>query len=229
MLGLALTTGSSILNAASVTFQLDATVGSVIPPSGGANMPFSIAVGDSFSGLFEFAPASGGPLYSQSGSLRFEIGGTQLHVAGYEILVADDENSGVDLNGRIADPNNTPDIDVGGTSDRIQIQCSTSLYCGTVVSHDNLMFRPTLVFANESSLLPSNDLIAEPAIWNSFSFRELSLVVIDLDSGNQTYIGAYIESVRHVPEPSTAVAGAAAFLWAGSALCRISGARNLYR
>jgi hypothetical protein len=62
-----------------------------------------------------------------------------------------------------------------------------------------------LVFANEDGLLTSNELLADPQLWNAFSLREMSLIFQNVDTGNAAYVGAYIGQIEQVPEPASIV------------------------
>jgi hypothetical protein len=56
---------------------------------------------------------------------------------------------------------------------------------------------------NEDGLLDSSDLTADLAMWNTFSFREMSLLFVDAVTSGEVYIGAYVGAVQLIPEPYT--------------------------
>jgi hypothetical protein len=189
----------AFLHAAPVTFRFDATVAT------GANLPFIVAPGDTITTTFTFQPGSSGPIYSQSNVIRFGVAGTILDLPEFQIRVANDERRWIDHPGRIADPNNTPDVDFNEIGDNIGASCLDGgpLFCGAVPGHSNFVFRPVLVFANENGLLSSNELLADPNVWNAFSLREMFLMFKNVDTGSTTYVGAYIGQIEQIPEPST--------------------------
>jgi hypothetical protein len=195
----------SFTHAAPVRFRFEAEVASAFPSEGGANLPFTIVPGDLITGIVTFEPGSRGPTFSQSGGMTFEIHGIALETADYQITVAHNSEIGIDVPGRIADPNNTPDVDGAPIGDNINLSCLTdgALYCGSVVGHSNIRSRPNIVFSEPALVLNSNDLISDLAIWRSFSRREMSLLFRDINTGSTTYVGAYVSSIEEIPEPST--------------------------
>ncbi len=193
------------LSAAPVTFNFEATVASVFPVTAASELPFEIVHGDSITATLEFEPRSGGPIYPQSASVCFQAGGQVLEADALEVRIENNAGAGVDLRGRIADPNATPDIDLTGTSDNIFMSCSPTAFCGVAPEHSNYSFRPLLAFSHDETLLNSDDLIADVGTWNTFSFREMSLIFRDANTGGETYIGAYLGGLRQVPEPPAVV------------------------
>jgi hypothetical protein len=79
-----------ILEAAPVTFEFDATVASPNVGTGNTNLRFTISPGDPIVGSISFEPEGDGPLFPQSGKMRFEIGGASLEVSGFQIIVEND-------------------------------------------------------------------------------------------------------------------------------------------
>ena len=193
--------------AAPVTFEFTAEVASAFPTNGGTWVPYSVSPGDLIRGSFTFEPAVSGPVYPQSGEMRFELAGNVLETSGFELSVENDELRAIDLSGRIADPNNTPDIDFNETGDNIIATCqsSSALFCGTDAAHSDLVFRPLAVLSGQDSLLSSDDLVADLSLWNAFPLREMSLLFRDTNTQQDIYyIGAYVGRIRAVPEPAAA-------------------------
>ncbi len=193
--------------AAQVTLAFEAQIASILSSKGGTNLPFNASVGDTLAATFTFDPASGGPLYPQPGTMQFVLGGETLKIAGFQIAVRNDYSPNqIPLTGSIADPANTPIVDQGpGISDHISLTCLTQgvFNCGTIPSHSELAYRPTVVLAGLADILSSQDLTANVAAWNSFTFREMSLSFVDLDTNGETYLGAYIGPLHAIPEPGT--------------------------
>ena len=194
-------------DAATVTFQFEATVASAFPTDGGADLPFAISPGDSIVTTMTFQPDSNGPVYPQTGTMRFDVAGNVLTVSEFQIFVANDQQLWIDHPGRIADPNNTPDVDINAVGDNIIASCldGGSDFCGTVLESSSIGFRPVVVFADlDPLLLTSDDLLADPNVWSAFSLREMSLLFKNVNTGGTNYVGAYIRGVQEVPETSTA-------------------------
>lgn len=207
---LTLNAGIEISRAAQVTFAFDAHVASVGSVRGGADLPFSVSTDDTLTATFTFEPSTGGPLYPQLGVLQFVLGGETLELSGYEIGVFNDNFPiAVPRTGDIAEPGKFRFGDQGpGSSDNISLSCLRTpavFTCGTVPAHNRLAYRPSILLAGSDDLLSSTDLTATVAIWNSFTFREMSLYFIDTNTGGETFIGAYIGPLRAIPEPNTQV------------------------
>jgi hypothetical protein len=206
------------VQSAPITLLFEATVARAFPMDDGVLFPFTISPGDSLRATLTFEPGSPGPIYPQSGDIQITVSGTSIHATNFQIRVAHDENIGIDIPGRIADPNNTPDADGSPTGDSMYISCLNSgpLFCGVVPGQDELVFQPTVVFAEPALILSSNDLPADSEIWNKFSRREMSLLFRDQSTAEEVYyVGAYISNVREVPEPR-------AFLLACTLACVIT-------
>jgi hypothetical protein len=188
-------TGASF--AAPITLQFEATI------SDGTNIPFSAPVGDVIDVSFTFEPGNAGATYPQSGGISFELSGKNLYAQEFAIRVANNEN--IDVPGRIADPDNTPDVDINEIGDSLVVSCqSGQLFCGSAQGEDGFVFRPVLVFSGQPSILSSSELSADPSVWNAFSLREMSLLFQDVNTGRTSgYVGAYIGEVTQVPEPIT--------------------------
>ncbi len=186
----------AFLQAAPVTFRFDAIV------ADGTDVPFSVFQGDVIEVALSFEPGSPGPVYPQLSGMRFKLSGMNLEAQEFEIRVANNQN--IDIPGRIADPDNTPDVDINEIGDSIVVSCrSGQLFCGSIEGSDGFVFRPLLVFSEQPSLLDSSELVADEGLWNAFSLREMSLLFQSLETGQTTYIGAYVGQVNQVPEPST--------------------------
>lgn len=198
------------LQAAPVTLRFEAQVASVFESNGGLALPFGVNIGETLSGTFAFDPSSMGSPYLPTGSLSFLVSGTYLTLSDYRIQVNNNDFPGpIDITGRIADPLNTPAIDFfPPINDNIIISALTDglpllgPLPGSVSGHPELSFSPQMVFAYDDAVLDSQALPSDPAIWNRFSFREMSLTIRDA-SGGGSYIGAYIGQVRGVPEPES--------------------------
>jgi hypothetical protein len=198
---------ASAISAAPVTFRFEAEVASAFPTRDGAGFPFTVSAGDVISATLTIEPGSPGPIYPQLGSIQFKISGTALVASDFQIKIAHGEDIGIDVPGRIADPNNTPDADGAPIGDSVYVSCSEDgpLFCGVIPDYSDLVFRPTVVFAEPASLLNSTDLATDTWIWNQFSRREMSLLIRDANTGNDIYyIGAYVGPLNLVPEPSSA-------------------------
>jgi hypothetical protein len=204
--------GNLSLAAAPLTFQFQANVASVLPTAGGAALPFPLSAGDELEVEFSFDPGTGGPQYPQASPLRVSLGGQVGLTAGFLIDVRNDDiPNAVPVPGSIADPANTPIVDLGpGASDNIFLSCVTSSVCGVLQDRPNLTFRPVIAFSHEGSLLNSEDLPTDPMKWNAFPFREMSLTFINNTTSGETYIGANIGTVKLIPELSTGVLAVAA-------------------
>lgn len=199
---------SSMAKAAPVTLRFEAVVASV-PASGNAiNLPFELSIGETLVGSITFEPGTNGPIYQQIGVFRVDIGGIRLSLPGFQILVGNDQQLYIDQPGRVADPGNTPDVDVNAIGENIIVSCSDggSLYCGTVPGSVNVGYRPLLVLTDYSPLfLSSNELIADVNVWNAFDNQEMAILFKDIDTNATAYVGAYISQLQQVPEPSTAI------------------------
>jgi hypothetical protein len=201
--------GAHLSIAAPVTFRFESEVASVLPNRGGADLPFDVSEGDSLVTTFSFEPASGGPEYPQSGLIQFAINGHVLAISGYNISVQDNELTSGLARGRIADPIHAPiDDDPGGSRDNIFLGClphSTpeEFFCGSLTINPAIVFRPTVGLSNEDDLISSDKLSTDLAIWNQFSFREMSLSFVNTITNGETYVGAFVGSVKLVPEPGT--------------------------
>ena len=194
-----------------ITLQFETTVASIHglplgPTEVHAPLPFAIAEGDPLTGTFTYEPETGSGLYSQSGQLVFKIDGLELIANQFQIAVANDGFGGIDTPGRYADPGRTPVVDIAAfRADRITVTCANfgSGYCGTIAGNDEFRFTTQLLFEDSSNLqlLTSTDLPAEPALWNGFKHQELQ---IGFNNGffAGDFIGAYIDTVQQVPEPS---------------------------
>lgn len=199
------------LQAAPVEFRFEAEVASVLPRNrdGSTNLslPFAVTIGDTIVATFSFEPATGGPNYPQAGVLRFEIGGEVVEVPQYLIEVHNESvPDAEDLRGRIADPGNTPIVDLGpGTADLMSLSCDSTqdLFCGLVPGHEQLSVWPVIQFTTDNEILSSNDLVADLSVWNGFTFREMFLSFRNSETGGETYIGAYVGAVELVPETRT--------------------------
>ncbi len=197
----------AFLHAAPVTLRFEATVASSFPSDGGASLPFLVSPGDSIVTTITFEPGTAGPVYPQNGTMRFDLVGTSLVVTDFQIVVGNDRQIWIDHPGRIADPNNTPDVDINAIGDNTIASCLDGAphFCGTVQGSVNKEFRPLLVFTDPNPLLiTSDELSRDPEIWNAFSRREMSLLFRDKNTGGSTYLGAYIAQVHEVPEPTIA-------------------------
>jgi hypothetical protein len=183
--------------AAPLTFQFSAVV------ADDTDLPFVVSQGDVIHGSFSFEPGSSSGNYPQIGGLLFDIAGVSLSAQEYEVLVQNDQQRWIDVAGRIADPNNTPDVDFNATGDSIVLMCqgSGASYCGVVDGYSNYVVRPLLAFSDEPSLISSTDLTGDVSVWNAFSLRELSLIFKNVDTGELAYVGAYISQIQQVPEP----------------------------
>jgi hypothetical protein len=219
-----------ILHAAPVTFRFEADVASVNPIGNGANLPFNLSAGDPIVASFTFEPSIGGPHFPQSGGLRFELAGQHVSTSTYTISVHDESvPNAAPISGSIADPLNTPVVDQApGSSDNIFITCPApqSSFCAVVSGYDQLSVRPSIALSTDFEVLSSNNLVADLHAWNSFTFREMSLVFHDSSTGGETYVGAYIGAVQSAaaPEPASilmAIMGAIALLIARRILARL--------
>ncbi len=204
--------------AAPLTFHFQAQVASVLPDGGGVDLPVQISVGDTIKGRFTFDPSIEGPSSLQNGQLVFEIHGTEFEMHGYRIRVANDDfPNAIPLEYSIANPAHILGDVAPGSSDSIVLSsAATGGYSGVIEGHPELTLDPRLVFANDDSLLSSTELITDTAIWNAFSFREMSLSFIDDTAGSSIYIGAQIGPVAAIPEPSSllhAIAGGALIMY----------------
>jgi hypothetical protein len=205
IVGLGLTRNVS---ASAVTLQFDAHVASVTQSAGGATLPISISENDPIVGFYSFEPQPGGPSFPQGGQLKISLPGFSVENTGYDISIVDNRSEWVPLAGTFADPQNTPidDRGPGGVRDEISVSCLGTLaspYCAVVTTDNSLSWQTSILFAGDSALLSSEDLTGDPAVWNSFSFREMRLSFTDSDTGGQTFIGAYVDTVEAVPEPNT--------------------------
>jgi len=197
------------IQAAPVTFRFEAEIASVIPPDGGLSLPFEVSSGDSIIATFTFEPTAGGPDFPQTAALRFELAGNTVLVPAYTIAVRDEDvPNATDLTGRIADPENTPIVDLApGSSDNISVTCVSSVaFCGSLEGNAQLQVRPIIHLSTDDNPLSDTSLVADVNVWNQFSFREMSLTFSNPENGGiQTYIGAYIGVIHQVPEPGTFV------------------------
>ncbi len=195
------------LQAAPVTFAFEAEVASVIDSGGGAGLPFTVAVGDALFSSFELDSFSGGPGYAQTGALSFEIAGNEFSLEGFLVTVENDHvPDAVPLRGSIADPLNTPIVDQGpGVSDRLSLSCDSpfSLTCALLNGSGNIEFSPQIALFGDQTLIDSTELFTDPAIWNMFSFREMSLLFRNGTTEGTTRIGVYIGPLSFVPEPTS--------------------------
>jgi len=199
LFALAVSGCGSALQAAPLTLRFEATV------ADGSDVPFSVGPGDVIDVEISFEPSGPGPVYAQDGELRIELSGHTLRAQGFEIHVANDQVRWIDVPGRIADPDNAPDVDFSEIGDNLVISCKTDgpLFCGSIEGNSDFLFRPLIVFSDQPSLLDSNDLPADENIWNAFALREMSLVLQDVSTGRAGfYAGAYVGRVYLVPEPS---------------------------
>jgi hypothetical protein len=196
-----------VLHAATITFYFTATVASVDPAGGAIVLPFPVATGDHVDAVFTLEAGSAGPIHPQPGSINIVIAGHTFDVAGYQIKVAHNELIGIDVPGRISDPNNAPEIEGGPNGDTMYVTCAQGgpLYCGVVDGNNGLLFRPNIIVAEPTLLLSSNDLVADPATWNLFSRRELSLTFRNFANGREAYIGANFGEMSVVPEAKSVV------------------------
>jgi hypothetical protein len=206
LLGLYCLGAATASQAGPVTFRFEAEVASVGMglPSGGAisPLPFLVQPGDSIAVRFSFTPSSGAGSYPQLSPVNISILDHELTVSAFQITVLNNDLGVLDVPGRIADPWAAGNVDRQAfLADRISLSClgGGEPYCGSFESAPELRFIPTIAFEDEDlGLLQSEDLLADPAIWNSFSGRELSL-----QFNNHVYIGAYIGSVQVIPEATT--------------------------
>lgn len=185
--------------AAPIILQFKATV------ADGASVPFAVLPGESIDVEISFESGGAGPVYPQATGMRFEIAGKILQNQGFEIRVEDDRQRSIDIAGRIADPDNTPDTDFNELGDNIIISCQVGgpLFCGSIAGDSDFVFRPLLVFSGPPSLLDSTKLTIDESAWNSFPLREMSLLFQNVNTGNAVeYVGAYIGEIHQVPEPS---------------------------
>jgi hypothetical protein len=200
---------SPAANASPISIQFDTTVANTRgfplgPIEISSPLPFSLSVGDSLSVTFTYEPSSGSGSYLQSGELLVSLGSQQLFGSPFQITVTNNTFGGLlDARGRIV--GNGQAVDRGAfLADQIIVACPGGIgsYCGTAIGHDELRFTTQLVFEDDVDLetLSSNDLIAGSNLWNAFRNREMRI-----GFNNGVFLGAYITTVREVPEPRTIV------------------------
>jgi hypothetical protein len=192
------------LHAEPVSFRFDARVASSASIRAGASLPVPIQIGDTIKAQFSFEPASGSRFYPQDALLTFEHPNLVLQTTDFQIGVLNDVPGSIELTGRIADPDNTSIVDQGpGPHDGINISCGHNLspFCGLVAGRDDLRWGANIAFMNEHGLLDSSDLTRGLAMWNTFSFREMSLLFVDAVTSGEVYVGAYVGAVQLIPEP----------------------------
>lgn len=193
-------------HAGPLTYQFQAEVASVLPDAGGVSLPVQISVGDIITGTFTFDPSLGGQPFEQPGLLAFLIHGQVFAIQGYKMEVANNNfPNAVPLEYTIADPARILDDVAPGSSDSIVLR-SASLdgFSAVLDSDPDLLLDPRVFFANDDLLLTSSDLVTDLSIWNTFSFREMSLSFMNETTGGSVYIGALIGPVTAIPEPAMA-------------------------
>ncbi len=128
---------SNPLKASPITLRFEAQIASVFPINGGISLPFTVAAGDFIVTTFTFEPGTDALDYPQTGDIRFVLANHEIHVPSYTISIRDeDAPNATDLTGRVADPGNTPIVDLGpGSSDVISISCSSGSSCGSLVGY----------------------------------------------------------------------------------------------
>ncbi len=153
----------SVLQAAPVTLRFDAEIASVIDSDGGAELPFTVAVGDALFSSFELDSFIGGPRYAQTGAFLFKIAGNEFSMSGFMVTVENDHVPGaVPLRGSIADPLNTPIVDQGpGVSDRLSLSCDSpfSFTCASLDGNGDINYSPQIALFGDQTLI---DLIELP-------------------------------------------------------------------
>lgn len=194
-------------HAAPVTYRFGGTVASAFVLTNGAPLALDITRGDVITGTFTFEPGTSGARYPQIGGLSLAVRDHIIETGDYVIEVADEDvPNAAPVPGRIADPLNTPIVDQApGSSDGIYVTCDNfDEYCARIEGMDGILARPLIALVSDSEILTSEDLLDDLQIWNSFTFRELSLEFRDSTTGAETYVGAHLGAVSLVPEPSGA-------------------------
>jgi hypothetical protein len=217
--------------ASATMFRFHAQIASVFETDGGAGLPFSVATDEKITATYSFDSTTGGPHFPQISSLSFNIAGLVVVAPTYTIGVHDEDiPNAAPISGSIADPLNTPIVDQApGSSDNIFLTCNIPQhsFCAIIPEFTQLRVRPLIGFSTDADVLSSGNLVADKDLWNAFSFREMSLVFHDLESGGNTYIGAYIGAVQEIPEPRAAfVALIGASIWAGTFARSLVGQSN---
>jgi hypothetical protein len=187
------------------TVQDDASFPGIIGP-----LPFAAQVGDAFTfslSIESQTPAPGRP--SGHATFQAEIGGADLSHSILDIFIRN--NSGVSQL-TFAEPR---DIDAGAiVGDAISIEkpdeFADAEYLGTTDIADTPRFKLELGFMEYVPRISPEELQVYPAIlndrsvpqdaatWQAFSDRELAIRFENL-----SFVGAYINAVTAVPEPSS--------------------------
>jgi hypothetical protein len=187
-------------------------------------LPFAAQVGDTFQFYLSIESQLSAPdRPSGSATFRSTIGGVQLEHNQLEVVVAN--NSGVSLLTlavpRIVD---MPGIEGDGIFIRRDYRFGTTDYAGTTSMASGLDFGLDLGFLEYvpqgrppyPAILNDVSIPQDASAWQAFSDREIALWF-----ENTTFVGAYIDDIVVVPEPSTlSIGGCCCLSWLGIRFAR---------